>query len=268
MGLCGMRSTSQETYMVREKVCCDVFLKVYMYALFWGISVKMRREVTGAFFDAGRKREKSMPNPSRNEIYEAIIRKMVAQALEEKELEYAGAHGGDSREEMAQYVGKCAAELGYDIQNVRFITSGMKRTNETLKILFGDVPFEVDPRFREVDFGIFEMHSYEELKDTPAYQQWLTGDNEANVPPEGESGVQMTERVLKAFSEIREDTVIITHGGVIAAIMGKLFPGENKNRYQWQPKPGQGYTIEQSACCRLTGYPQKKELYEYKVFLR
>ena len=132
-------------------------------------------------------------------------------------------------------------KLYYDIPNVRFITSGMKRTNETLRILFGDIPYEVDPRFREVDFGIFEMHSYEELKDTPLYQTWLTGDNDANIPPNGESGVQMTERVLAAFSEIREDTCIITHGGVIAAIMENLFPNENKNRYQWQPKCGCGY---------------------------
>ena len=133
--------------------------------------------------------------------------------------------------------------LHYDIKNVRFITSGMKRTNETLKRLFGDVPFAVDPRFREVDFGIFEMHSYEELKDTPAYQEWLNGDNEANVPPSGESGVQMKKRVLEAFSEIREDTVVITHGGVIAAIMEHLFPEEGKNRYEWQPRPGYGYGI-------------------------
>lgn len=134
-------------------------------------------------------------------------------------------------------------QLHYDIKNVRFLTSGMKRTNETLQILFGDVPFEVEPPFREVDFGIFEMHSYEELKDTPAYQDWLTGDNEANVPPGGESGVQMKERVLQAFSEIREDTCIITHGGVIATIMERLFPNEGKNRYEWQPKNGQGYLI-------------------------
>ena len=133
--------------------------------------------------------------------------------------------------------------LCYDIKNVRFITSGMKRTNETLNILFGGVPFDTDPRFREVDFGIFEMRSYEELKDTPDYQVWLTGDNESNVPPEGESGAQMKARVLAAFSEIREDTCIITHGGVIAAIMAHLFPEENKNLYQWQPKPGQGYVI-------------------------
>ena len=134
-------------------------------------------------------------------------------------------------------------QLHYDMKNVRFITSGMKRTNETLQTLFGDVLFEVEPRFREVDFGIFEMHSYQELKDTPAYQAWLTGDNEANVPPQGENGLQMKERVLAAFSEIREDTCIVTHGGVIAAIMEQLFPNENKNRYEWQPKNGCGYII-------------------------
>lgn len=134
--------------------------------------------------------------------------------------------------------------IHYDIKNVRFITSGMKRTNETLQILFGDVPFKIDPRFREVDFGIFEMYSYDQLKDTPEYGIWLTGDNEANIPPNGESGVQMKERVLNAFSEIKENTCIITHGGVIAAIMENLFPEENKNRYQWQPKPGCGYVLE------------------------
>ena len=133
--------------------------------------------------------------------------------------------------------------IHYDIENVRFLTSGMKRTNETLRMLFGDVLYEVDPRFREVDFGIFEMHSYEELKDTPEYQTWLTGDNEANIPPNGESGLQMKERVLAAFSEIKEDTCIITHGGVIASIMEYLFPNEGKNRYQWQPKNGHGWIV-------------------------
>ena len=137
-------------------------------------------------------------------------------------------------------------KLRYDIKNVRFITSGMKRTNETLKILFGDVPYEIELRFQEVDFGIFEMHSYDELKETPDYQAWLTGDNEANIPPNGESGVQMRERVLQAFSEIQENTCIITHGGVIASIMEILFPNEGKNRYQWQPKPGHGYAILES----------------------
>ena len=136
--------------------------------------------------------------------------------------------------------------LHYSIENVRFLTSGMKRTDETLRILFGDVPYDTDFRFRELNFGIFEMHSYEELKDTVAYQTWLYGDIESNIAPGGESGVQMQQRVLEAFSEIRENTCIVTHGGVIAIIMEHLFPEENKNRYQWQPKPGRGYAIERS----------------------
>ena len=142
-------------------------------------------------------------------------------------------------------------QLHYNIKNVRFITSGMKRTNETLEILFGDVPFKTNTRFREVDFGIFEMRSYEELKDTLDYQAWLTGDNESNVPPCGESGLQMKQRVLAALSEIREDACIITHGGVIAAIMEQLFPDENKNRYEWQPQPGHGYAIEDNSYRRI-----------------
>lgn len=134
--------------------------------------------------------------------------------------------------------------LHYDLPNVHFLTSGMKRTNETLHILFGNVPFEEDHRFREVDFGIFELRGYEELKAMPAYQAWISGDNERNVPPGGESGEQMRKRVLEAFSEIREDTVLVAHGGVIAAIMEYLFPNENKSRYEWQPQNGCGYVVK------------------------
>ena len=135
------------------------------------------------------------------------------------------------------------SRIHYDIKNVRFLTSGMKRTNDTLEALFGAVPYEGDPRFREIDFGVFEMHSYEQLKDDPRYQEWITGDNNANIPPEGESGDQMTERVMAAFSAIREDACIVTHGGVIAAIMESLFPEEGKSRYDWQPPNGRGYAV-------------------------
>ena len=141
-------------------------------------------------------------------------------------------------------------KLTYRIENARFITSGMKRTEDTLEVLFGKVPHSRDPRFREMDFGLFELRSYEEMKDDPAYQAWISGDNESKAAPGGESGAQMKIRALEAFSELREDgqnVVVITHGGVIAAIMAHLFPGENKNRYQWQPSPGHGYAVFQDS---------------------
>lgn len=137
-------------------------------------------------------------------------------------------------------------QLRYHLPPARFLTSGMKRTEQTLSILFGQVPHRTEPDFREIDFGRFELHSYEELKDDPQYQAWLTGDNRQNIPPEGESGAQMEARVLAALARLEAEdvpTILITHGGVIACIMETLFPEENKNRYQWQPKPGHGYAV-------------------------
>ena len=137
--------------------------------------------------------------------------------------------------------------LSYSIAPERILTSGMKRTEQTLKILFGDLPHEICPDFREIDFGDFEMKSYEDLKEDPAYLAWITGDNDANVPPNGESGNQMTERVRRALAPLlhsETSTLVVTHGGVIAAAMEALFPEEGKNRYAWQPHPGHGYAIE------------------------
>ena len=133
--------------------------------------------------------------------------------------------------------------LHYPAPRARYLTSGMRRANETMEILFPGQAYERDSRFREVDFGIFEMKSYEQLKDNPAYIAWITGDNEKNIPPKGESGEAFRARVLAALETLREDTVLVTHGGVIAVIMEALFPGEGKNRYQWQPRPGRGYAV-------------------------
>lgn len=132
-------------------------------------------------------------------------------------------------------------------QDCIFVTSGMRRTEQTLRYLFGEVPFKADERFREVDFGVFEMKSYEQLKDRDDYQKWLLGDNEKNIPPGGESGFWMRQRVLEGLKELQKepkDVVLVTHGGVIAAMMSELFWQEGKNRYQWQPQPGHGYIIE------------------------
>lgn len=167
-------------------------------------------------------------------------------------------HGKTMANEMHVYCGSTDLPLSEngvsELQQVhyevpigcRFVTSGMLRTEQTLELLFGEVTHDRDPRFAEVDFGVFEMKGYEELKERDDYQAWISGDNEKNIPPEGESGEQMLVRVLEGLEELleqQEDTVFVTHGGVIAAIMAHLFPEEEKNRYQWQPVPGGGYVV-------------------------
>ena len=54
-----------------------------------------------------------MPTPSRNDIYEAVIRKMVTQALEEQEDLFEQAHGQDTDEELILYLHGCTKDLGY-----------------------------------------------------------------------------------------------------------------------------------------------------------
>lgn len=133
------------------------------------------------------------------------------------------------------------------LEGFRVVTSGALRCQETLFALYGHKPFEVDPNFQEMDFGDFELRSYEELKDDPAYIAWITGDNEANAAPNGESGCEMRARVLAALNRLLRENrpaALFTHGGPIAAIMETLFPAEQKNRYQWQPAPGRGYIVD------------------------
>ena len=142
-------------------------------------------------------------------------------------------------------------------------TSGMKRTAETLELLFGPGESVALPAFREMDFGAFEMRSYEEMKTEPEYQAWITGDNQANVCPGGESGEIMEARVLAGWRELEKgpDALLVSHGGPIAAVMAHLFPEEGKNRYEWQPKNGCGYLLEregEDAPWRWTPIPEAR----------
>jgi alpha-ribazole phosphatase len=120
------------------------------------------------------------------------------------------------------------------------------RTEQTFFHIYGLRPHRKDARLREMDFGAFALRSYEELKNDPAYLEWISGDNEAKRCPGGESGLDMKLRVydaLEGFIKGGRNVLAVVHGGVIAAVMQRCFPDEGKNRYQWQPKAGEGYTL-------------------------
>lgn len=127
-----------------------------------------------------------------------------------------------------------------------FYTSGMIRTAQTLEVLYPGAEAIVCPALREMDFGNFEMKSYEMLKEDSAYVAWISGDNEKNICPGGESGemcLRRSEEAVEKILETGKDSLVVTHGGIIAGLMAAWFPWEGKNRYTWQPRPGQGYEI-------------------------
>ncbi len=131
-----------------------------------------------------------------------------------------------------------------------FISSGMKRTNHTLNILFGDVDFIVEKDLREMNFGDFELKSHIELENNEDYINWLE-NYETFTLPNGESKQSFQKRVCKSFEKLKsevfndyDEVFIVTHNGVICVLMEYLFKElTNRKFYDWKLENGSSYII-------------------------
>ena len=131
-----------------------------------------------------------------------------------------------------------------------FFTSGLVRTELTVDILYGNVGRIAVPDMAEYDFGLFEMKSYDELKEREDYQAWITDETGATPCPGGESKKQVEKRVTKGYVYILSEIIkaggasafVSCHGGTIACIMEFLQPN-TKHFYGWQPQSGRGYSL-------------------------
>ena len=128
-----------------------------------------------------------------------------------------------------------------------YATSGMARANETLRLLTGRAPGLAMPRLREMDFGAFEMRSYEQLKDVPDYIRWI-GDAGGDFPcPGGESKNAVRARVLAGGRELLQraesSAIVVCHGGAIVNLMEAWFPQASRSFYEWQPAACRGYRV-------------------------
>lgn len=133
-----------------------------------------------------------------------------------------------------------------------WVCSPMLRTQQTVEQIFPEQlgKILVWPGLEEYRFGDFEMHSYQQLKEDPAYLSWILDETGQVSCPNGESRQGNKQRTLSAFVSLCDflhqrnlpGAGIACHGGTIALILDFLCPGE-KNFYQWQPKPGHGYVL-------------------------
>lgn len=98
--------------------------------------------------------------------------------------------------------------------------SPLQRCSKLADFLFG-ARFRTDPRLREVNFGDWEMQSWSQIARTTP-KTWMA-DYLYDPMPNGESYAQLYDRSISAFQEIvadiRQDTAIVTHGGVIRSIL-------------------------------------------------
>ena len=128
------------------------------------------------------------------------------------------------------------------------LCSPMTRCIQTAGVLYPEAELQVVPSMAEMDFGEFDGHTLEELSHREDYRRWLK-NSVKEAPPGGESMEEFGRRVAVGLSSILahvmqnglQDTVIVTHGGVIRAILSsmalpRLAPG------QLMVGNGRGYT--------------------------
>lgn len=127
------------------------------------------------------------------------------------------------------------------------VVSPMKRCIQTAEIIYPGQSQIVCADFKECDFGLFEGKNYHQLKDEPAYQQWLKSGGA--IPfPEGESSSEFKQRCISGFKKKMNmllagncnSAVMVVHGGTIMAIM-EQFDSGGRDFYHWQAENGGGY---------------------------
>lgn len=97
--------------------------------------------------------------------------------------------------------------------------SPLQRCSKLATFLFG-TPFQTDERLKEVNFGDWEMKTWEQIPETTP-KTWMA-DYLHKPMPNGESYIQLYERSTAAFRDIiaaGKDAAIVTHGGVIRSIL-------------------------------------------------
>ncbi|MET3549371.1 alpha-ribazole phosphatase [Paenibacillus favisporus] len=84
--------------------------------------------------------------------------------------------------------------------------SDLARCRETLAIIspaHADTAM-YDPRLREMDFGAWERHTYEQLQHEPLYRQWIDSPQQV-TPPGGESWADFAGRVDGFIGSLLKD---------------------------------------------------------------
>lgn len=141
-----------------------------------------------------------------------------------------------------------------DAEGAHCFTSGMKRTEETFRIIYGDRKHEVIPELREVDLGSLEMTTFEEAMKHEGTRRWMNGEVDSFAFPGGDDRAGFEERVGRAADFLRTlglggsdrcmRVIVVSHGAVITTAMNMFFPEDKEHYWKWIPDPGYGYEID------------------------
>jgi probable phosphoglycerate mutase len=129
---------------------------------------------------------------------------------------------------QSEDVARRLTKLLDDPAKSRWIVSPLGRTCETAEIArlaLGLEPksYETEPRLKEITFGLWEGHTWAELRGKFPDAERARDANKWNyVPPNGESYAMLVDRLRPWLESITEETVVVSHGGVARALMAMI----------------------------------------------
>ncbi len=134
------------------------------------------------------------------------------------------------------------AELALNFCRFDFISSPISRARETMHIIRQklDLPkddYQVDERLKELNYGEFSSHTWDELRQTRLNDVTQRFNNSWNyVIPKGECYAMLSKRVLSWFHELERDTIVTAHAGVSRVLQG-YFAKCNENEVAFLEAP-------------------------------
>lgn len=125
----------------------------------------------------------------------------------------------------------------------RIFCSPMKRCRETMELLSLDASFQIIDSLREIDFGRWEGHSFEEIiaADPELIESWRIS-GETFCFPDGECVKSFNKRVelfsRKVVSSTEERILIIAHGGTIRHLLCTFLELSPEKKMIFDIQPG------------------------------
>jgi alpha-ribazole phosphatase len=131
-------------------------------------------------------------------------------------------------------------EIMRKVNYTKIYSSPLKRALNTANIInVKDLNIELQDELQELNFGIFEGLTYDEiLKIYPVEaKKWETSWKTYNYEV-GESVKELQKRVISFIDTLdlgNEDIVLVTHWGVINCILSHYFSGELNGYWKYAP---------------------------------
>lgn len=175
---------------------------------------------------------------------------LIRNALTQENLDgrYLGHIDSPLCEQGVAQLNELIDSYNYPPANVVF-SSPLKRCVDTAKAIYPDKEIVPIESLIEYNFGEFDGKTAEELENHPLFSRWLGGE-EGVDPPFGESSAEFAARICEGFENIVdgmlksgvETVAVVTHGGIIGALMSRYAIPEAA-AHEWLTPSGCGYTI-------------------------